>query len=206
MQEKETLRQHAKALLRNIAPQDQCIWDDAVEKKLARIFSAKELELKKKLSIGFYVPLRGEPNFWKGLLGSWKDGISQSYFPVGLSDGKMTFGSVTSLEEIEFLAAKKLFFLPDVFSRNEVNAVRKTVVPDIICYPGLLFDSQGVRLGRGQGYYDHYFAAHPKVYRIAVCYELQVVQMLPRADHDQIADVLVTESRVLQISAAKSDR
>lgn len=68
---------------------------------------------------------------------------------------------------------------------------------DLILMPGSVFDPRGGRLGYGGGYYDRFIAAAPNVCRIAIAFELQLVEAIPLLPHDQPWHILVTENRIL---------
>jgi len=68
----------------------------------------------------------------------------------------------------------------------------------IVVVPGLAFDEGGGRLGRGGGHYDRFLRAArgaARVEAIAVAFELQIVAEVPRLDHDERVDRIVTEAR-----------
>lgn len=57
---------------------------------------------------------------------------------------------------------------------------------DCVIVPGLAFDREGFRLGRGKGYYDRFMAGlDPRAARIALAFALQCVDRVPREPHDQ---------------------
>ena len=49
----------------------------------------------------------------------------------------------------------------------------------VILVPGMAFTREGLRLGRGKGYYDRYLARYPKAITIGVCRSYQLVGELP---------------------------
>lgn len=55
---------------------------------------------------------------------------------------------------------------------------------DVAVIPGMGFDTQGNRLGRGKGYYDRFLSKHPHIYRIGVCYDFQKLPGIPTDEHD----------------------
>ena len=55
---------------------------------------------------------------------------------------------------------------------------------DLCVVPGLAFDSEGYRLGKGGGYYDRYLARYPVMQTVGVCFSDCMVQTLPRESFD----------------------
>jgi 5-formyltetrahydrofolate cyclo-ligase len=70
---------------------------------------------------------------------------------------------------------------------------------DLVFVPGLAFDEQGNRLGRGQGFYDR-FLSQPAFAGVscAVAFEEQVLPAVPHEEHDVRVRMLVTDRRVLR--------
>ncbi len=65
---------------------------------------------------------------------------------------------------------------------------------DLALVPGLAFDAQGGRLGRGGGFYDKLLAGRSKAATlVGVCFAAQRVEQLPLAAHDVLMDVVYTE-------------
>lgn len=57
---------------------------------------------------------------------------------------------------------------------------------DLIIVPGMAFDKEGHRLGRGKGYYDR-FLSRPNImstYKIGICLPHQLVESIPTEAHD----------------------
>jgi 5-formyltetrahydrofolate cyclo-ligase len=66
---------------------------------------------------------------------------------------------------------------------------------DVWVVPGVAFTRQGLRLGRGGGYYDTTLAlARPDAVTVGLAFECCVVDGLPTEAHDRAVDWLVTEA------------
>lgn len=73
--------------------------------------------------------------------------------------------------------------------------------PAVWIIPGLAIDSDGYRLGQGGGYYDRALAAvHDEASIIAIVFEEEVLDEVPREDHDHRVDIVVTPDRVRWLS------
>lgn len=72
---------------------------------------------------------------------------------------------------------------------------------DVMLVPGLAYDSVGVRLGRGAGYYDRYLAVHRPRSTIGVIAAHSLVERLPRLSHDELVDAIATEAGVRSLSS-----
>ena len=61
--------------------------------------------------------------------------------------------------------------------------------------PGLVFDRHGGRLGNGRGYYDRTLKGL-RAKKIGLGYSVQIVEQVPRDEHDVLMDHVVTETAV----------
>ncbi|KJR96949.1 MAG: hypothetical protein VR65_26285 [Desulfobulbaceae bacterium BRH_c16a] len=68
---------------------------------------------------------------------------------------------------------------------------------ETILLPGSVFDERGGRFGYGGGYYDRFLAQIPTANRIGLAFDLQVIEMAPLSAHDQLLDLVVTETRII---------
>ncbi len=73
---------------------------------------------------------------------------------------------------------------------------------DLVLVPGVGFDLSGHRLGYGGGYYDGFLRQTP-AFRVALAYDFQVIERLPRRPEDEVMDVIVTEARVLRFDTGR---
>ena len=55
---------------------------------------------------------------------------------------------------------------------------------ETVLVPGMSFDPQGNRLGRGKGYYDRFLVQVPQAYKIGVCFDFQKVELVPTDEND----------------------
>jgi 5-formyltetrahydrofolate cyclo-ligase len=83
--------------------------------------------------------------------------------------------------------------VPEDFQTNQ-----HIITPDVVLVPGLAFDWQGHRLGRGRGWYDLFLASLPKTVHVwGVCFREQLVKngVIPFEKHDMNVNDVVTMSR-----------
>ena len=64
---------------------------------------------------------------------------------------------------------------------------------DAIIVPGVAFDKEGHRMGRGRGFYDRLLKSTPNAYKIGVCFDFQMVESVPVEPHDVMMDRVVGE-------------
>lgn len=73
------------------------------------------------------------------------------------------------------------------------------LVPDdktLIIMPGAAFSEAMGRVGYGGGYYDSYLSRHTCCRTIAVCYNFQVLPMVPMDTHDIKPDMIITNDNI----------
>lgn len=71
--------------------------------------------------------------------------------------------------------------------------------------PAVAFDRQGVRLGRGKGYYDRNLKNFNKK-KIGVCFELALCESLPAEQHDLRCETIITEIQILKVNESEGDQ
>jgi 5-formyltetrahydrofolate cyclo-ligase len=91
-----------------------------------------------------------------------------------------------------------LFFLGSVFEAG-AHGVSEPVdgteapPPDLVIVPGLAFDLNGARLGRGKGYYDRWLETNPSVRTLGICFKCQMLEKIPAEPHDVRVNAILTE-------------
>ncbi len=82
--------------------------------------------------------------------------------------------------------------------RTEKISVSPLPSADVIIVPGVGWDSQGHRLGHGQGFYDRALEnVSARSTTVGLAFEWQVLESIPVEFHDRAVDMIVTESRII---------
>ena len=73
-------------------------------------------------------------------------------------------------------------------------------VPDItaqtICIvPGYAFAADGMRLGKGGGYYDRFLAEHPALFTLGLTYAFLLQEEIPCQEHDIGVNAVITDRK-----------
>lgn len=69
---------------------------------------------------------------------------------------------------------------------------------DLVIVPGVGFDKSGYRVGYGGGYYDRFLSKLPTVVTIAIAFDLQVIDKVPKEDFDIPVDYIFTEKEIIK--------
>ena len=62
---------------------------------------------------------------------------------------------------------------------------------DLAVVPGVAFDAEGHRLGRGRGYYDRFLPLLPNAYKLGLCFDFQKVEHVPTDSNDVLMDEIL---------------
>ena len=108
--------------------------------------------------------------------------------PRILGGGIMDFSAMDSLPE-------QCFGIPQPDSK--APALRPQA-GELVLVPGLCYDRNGYRLGRGGGYYDRLLADCP-AYTVGVCRTRFLLESLPRETHDCAVKILITEEKTTRL-------
>ncbi len=77
------------------------------------------------------------------------------------------------------------------------------LVPDIMIVPALAFDGGGHRIGYGGGFYDRTLALYDKARAIGFAFSGQIIDHVPRTDHDRELEAVITDNGVIKINGVK---
>jgi 5-formyltetrahydrofolate cyclo-ligase len=67
----------------------------------------------------------------------------------------------------------------------------------LMIMPGVAFDRQNHRVGYGGGFYDRYLEKHPRIGRLAVAFDFQILPEVPVEPTDIFPQWIVTEKETL---------
>ena len=88
--------------------------------------------------------------------------------------------------------------------REPVTKDRHFVPPDqidLVVAPGVAFDRRGGRIGYGKGYYDRLLRRlGPRVPRVALAFDFQVLDAVPQSGSDIQIDTIITETNTMNCS------
>ena len=65
---------------------------------------------------------------------------------------------------------------------------------DLIIVPGVAFDRNGNRMGRGRGFYDRLLKSTPNAFKVGVGFDFQLVDEVPVEPFDVAMDKVIIES------------
>lgn len=89
--------------------------------------------------------------------------------------------------------------------RNSPERVVSPASVDVVLIPGLGFDSRGGRIGYGKGYYDRLLdELRSDCLKIGLAFDCQIVPEIPMEEHDQLLDLIVTETQVINCGRESS--
>lgn len=127
------------------------------------------------------------------------------YLPLSHSDGRMTFISVGSDWQEATVSGE--FGIPEPDDTTGKSFNPEDAQNAAILVPGIAFDRDGNRLGRGKGFYDRFLAMNRnrKMAKIGVGWELQLIESVPSAEHDVVMDWYCYERGVIRTGATFDD-
>jgi len=141
--------------------------------------------------VAFFAPLPSEPTIHPLIEEAWAQ-HKRVVLPRMIQNGshpQLEWRAVTDWSEV---------VEPGPFGLREPD---HTVCPlvnlrELTCafIPGIAFDHEGFRLGRGGGFYDCFLSQVPATLpRIGLMFSCQKVSIVPRELHDQSLPIVITE-------------
>jgi 5-formyltetrahydrofolate cyclo-ligase len=177
--EKRKVREELRGRLAGLTSDERESWSSAIRKVLAERAGDR--------AVVAYMPLASEPDITPFLRGLWNAGKT-----VGLP-------RVVGSELVVHWVVHEEQLVCGSFGLREPSSELPVWQPGrepaLCLVPGLAFDREGHRLGRGRGYYDRFLSRHGKeLERVGVYFACQQLGVVPREAHDQTLDGWVTEN------------
>jgi 5-formyltetrahydrofolate cyclo-ligase len=172
---KHAIRRHIKEKIKTASELEKAAKSDIIKDKLFNEEAFKKADV-----VMFYVSLKDEVN-------------TLMMIDEALKAGKRVCVPVIFREDRRFIAGEIKDRALDLEKRHfgiyqpKKGHVREVPLGDIdlVVVPGVAFDAQNVRLGRGHGYYDRFLSGLPDDAKtIGLAFDFQVVERLPRDSHD----------------------
>lgn len=175
---KSRLRESALQARRRLAPDERHRASSAIVERLLGLPS-----LRMARTVLLYAPMSEEAD------------VSTAVAPLR-ERGMRTLLPRVRGDELELAAAGDLHAL-DAGYRGIREPTGPSIDPeviDLVVVPGVAFDPHGGRLGHGGGHYDRLLARlAPECLRVGTCFACQVVPRVPREEHDEPVDIVLTE-------------
>ena len=145
--------------------------------------------------VALFAPLPSEPDVHPLIEEAWAHG-KRVVLPLTIKHGavaELDWHEVTSWDDV---------VVPGPFGVREPDPLRCTRVKatEVNCafVPGVAFDAEGYRLGRGGGFYDSFLSRVPATLpRIGLFFSTQKVESVPRENHDQRLQSMITEDELI---------
>ena len=172
---KHKIRHHIREKIKSISELEKSRKSDIIMNKLFN-----EEEFKKAKIVMFYVSLRDEVNTLTMIDEAVKAG-KRICVPVILKEEKRLIAGEIKNRSEDLESQHFGIYQPRPGHVKEVPLENI----DLIIVPGVAFDRNNVRLGRGHGYYDKFLCGIPSSTRtIGLAFDFQVVDDLPKDSHD----------------------
>ena len=152
--------------------------------------------------VALFAPLPSEPDIHPLIEEAWAQG-KQVVLPLMLKRGstpELDWHRVANWNEVVVQGPMGL---------REPDPLHCPRIPieqlDCVFVPGVAFDQDGFRLGRGGGFYDSFLSLVPSTLPcIGLMFGLQKVPAVPREPHDQSLRNVITENGLVSFSMQSS--
>ncbi|MDP4177472.1 MAG: 5-formyltetrahydrofolate cyclo-ligase [Bacillota bacterium] len=181
MNDKNEIRKLIKEKREALSIEDKAAYDEAIFNKIILLEQYKNSKI-----IFIYVSFDKEVDTFR-IINHALENNKTICVPKVIS--KSEGMKAVKIESINELTAGKYGILEPKESNNIINADKI----DLIISPGVAFDSSGYRVGYGGGFYDRFLSnVNDNVPVIAMSYDFQFIDKVPREDFDKPVDFVVT--------------
>ena len=184
IQEKKILRKQISSVKKLIPLEEKIRRSDAVMERLL-----EHPEYKKSKKILFYWSMDDEVFTKQTVIQAYDEG-KEVYLPVVEGDNLR----IRLFEGAAAMVAGESFAIPEPSDDSPEVFIDDI---DLVVVPGVAFDAQCSRMGRGKGYYDRLLSAatqEGRPYTIGVCFDFQLVPKVPVEECDKPLDCVISET------------
>jgi 5-formyltetrahydrofolate cyclo-ligase len=186
---KSDIRKHLREVLANMTPADRHA------KSLAacnQIVISPEFQSAKTIMLFLSTPM--EVDTATLALRAWQQGKSVVVPKMSWDAKRMVPIEITSLSGDQLKTGEKGIREP-----ISGNPVPLSFI-DLIFVPGLGFTEDGLRIGRGMGFYDRFLAQNEFLGdSCGLCFEEQILPFIPMLDHDVPLSMLATDRGIRRV-------
>lgn len=190
--DKVSLREEVRAALAQLSEPDRRECSRQIRSRI------KTLEVwKQAVSVLFYAPFGAEPDIWELI----KDALAsekRAFLPR--FDRRQAIYKVCEIRDAETDTEKGRFGIREPRQTCPELSLNRL---DLILVPGIAFDLEGHRLGRGKGYYDRLLAELHGV-KCGVAFDEQIVNCVPVEPHDMRLNCIVTPTRWQSVTGPRA--
>lgn len=138
---------------------------------------------------------------------SLPDELSTRRFIDRWSDRKHFFLPRVNGVDLDILPYDKTRLRLGAFHIEEPDGddVRPVSTIDLVVVPGVGYDPQGNRVGRGKGYYDR-LLSQTRATKIGVGYDFQMVDAIEAEEHDVKVDIVITDRHYVHVASRRKVR
>ncbi len=188
---KVEIRRSMKELRSNISADDRKVYDDLILQHL----QCKDV-YRQCRRLFCYISFGSELSTKEIILQALRED-KQVYVPRVEEDHRMEFYRIDSFTSLKPSNFGVLEPLPNEERRYKENINNEASFINLMLLPGLAFDPVGNRIGYGAGYYDRYLTRYPDkhFYKIAACYDFQLMEHITAYEYDVRADAIITPTK-----------
>ena len=181
---KKGLRREKRLLRKSLSAEDRKSFDEAICRFLPELTDKEDCSL-----IAAYATDGTEPDLRQFLEKAVQNG-KKVCLPRWISDSEYEMAYV----DASFHLVPGKWNIPE--PGKDAERVPAEILKDaLFLVPGVAFDENCGRLGRGKGIYDRMLGSLRGT-SIGVFYECQKCEQVPLEEHDRLLDLVVTEKRV----------
>ncbi|NYZ77764.1 5-formyltetrahydrofolate cyclo-ligase [Candidatus Micrarchaeota archaeon] len=178
---KERLRRNVLAIRDSLSPEEAAEASAAIGQSLFT-----EEHFKNAKTVAFYLA-KGNEVDTKGMIErAMREGKGVL---VPITNEEITMCGLSSLSDL----VPGKFGVPEPKTRKQGKHP-----PEVVIAPGVVFGLCMHRIGYGKSYYDRYFKKNTNAFKIGICFDFQVMEELPRHEHDVAMDLIITDKRLIK--------